>query len=181
MIHSGKTNEEIMGQAQKKFSIRIPLNPVAETELSSDLSEYCYLMNNDIKQGPYLKTEVENLITKNPHFTAHLVIVDMEESSGSLPQISADVVSISGDVFLLSEGQKVGPFSMEEITEKLQQKELLYTDYFSLDGGMQWLKISEHEQFNRRKMTREENLPSMPENKFFENNTSAAVPPEDQK
>jgi len=164
-----------MGQAKKKTSIRVPLEIVSEDQIGPHKDSYCYLMNNDIKQGPYLTSEVEELIMNEPHLTAHFVIVDMEENNPPpAPQVNTDststmgnIHSLTNDVYLLVEGQKNGPFTMQELTQKLDNKDILYTDYISLNGGSDWLKISEHDSFNRRSANRDEHLPSMPQENLF--------------
>lgn len=49
------------------------------------------------------------------------------------------------------EGQVLGPFSREEIQDKLKNIELLTTDIISLDGGINWLHLYQIDDFDRRK------------------------------
>lgn len=168
-----------MGQAQKKFSVRIPLNPVDELDPSFDKSKHCYLMNNDIKQGPYVREEVDELINENPHLTAHIIIVDLQEDESGPNTVN--IQSITNDVYLLSRGQKTGPFPMQEIVEKVEAKDILFTDFISLDGGRQWLKVSDHDQFNRRSSSREETLPTMPQDALFAEDIETNSPKDNQE
>ena len=137
-----------MGQAKKQFSIKVPLNTIAQDQIGSDKSLYCYLMNNDIKKGPYLLSQVEALIAKQPHLTAHFIIVDMEESTESMAK--GNIHSISNDAYLLIGGQKNGPFTMEELSKKLDNNEILYTDYISLDGCLLYTSPSPRDRTRSR-------------------------------
>ena len=110
-----------MGQAQKKFSLRIPLEIIDENQIGTNRDLYCYLMNNDVKQGPYLITDVEKLIAKNPELTAHIVIVDMQENTDTHP--IGTLHSLTDKVFLLINGQKNGPFTTSEIAKRLEKKQ----------------------------------------------------------
>lgn len=79
----------------------------------------------------------------------------------------ADVRAYAGESFHISvEGQVIGPFTSDEIQEKLNNIELLTTDIVSMDGGHNWLHLYQIDQFDRR--TGESlQLPSAPDDQVM--------------
>ena len=68
---------------------------------------------------------------------------------------------------ILSRGQKVGPFSLRQLREKVETKEVLATDIVSQDNGQNWIKLFEMPEFDRRQEARAENLPHIPKDNVF--------------
>jgi hypothetical protein len=52
--------------------------------------------------------------------------------------------------FVLIEGVKHGPYSLNEIDALFEEKELLLTDQVSFDEGASWRKLYEYEEYDRR-------------------------------
>lgn len=52
--------------------------------------------------------------------------------------------------YLIQGGQKVGPFTKEQILEKINAYQLVMTDPISLDMGQSWIKVYQITEFDRR-------------------------------
>ena len=70
------------------------------------------------------------------------------------------------DFYVLKNGRKFGPFRFEQIEDKIQIQQILFTDLISVDGGETWAKIYEISSFNRRRK-KEGDLPPPPQEKIF--------------
>ena len=78
------------------------------------------------------------------------------------PQLISSVnLNNSGDIYVLKEGQKVGPVAKDELFELYKQKEVLITDMVSFDGGESWSRLYDIDEFDRRNL-QQENLPGLP-------------------
>jgi hypothetical protein len=77
--------------------------------------------------------------------------------------IQAVDVKTNEEFYLLEQGQKAGPYTLDEIKSRLEDKTALLTDMVSVDGGQSWGKIYEIDEFDRRRMNLNLNLPSAPE------------------
>jgi hypothetical protein len=64
--------------------------------------------------------------------------------------------------YLLKAGQKTGPFEKHEILSMIEDKEILMTDMVSLNAGHSWIKIFHIENFDRRTLKENEQLPGIP-------------------
>lgn len=85
------------------------------------------------------------------------------------PQLlsQADLKTESAENFYcLKNGQQLGPYSVEDIEEKLQSYELIATDLLSNDAGQTWFKLYQYAEFERRN-TDPQDLPSAPAGKVF--------------
>lgn len=80
------------------------------------------------------------------------------------PQVVSNVERSNNQqkYFVLEQGQKIGPFTIEEITEQVEHKKLLLTDMISVDEGHSWCKIYDLEEFDRRN-GQQAGLPHAPE------------------
>lgn len=85
----------------------------------------------------------------------------------------SDLSSPENRYFLLKSGRKLGPFTSEELKNKIEELEILFTDYVSIDEGQSWGKIYEIEGFNRRDL-KPSNLPQMPDKETLGSSLSDA-------
>lgn len=84
------------------------------------------------------------------------------------PQLVQAVAAEANEEFyLLEQGQKAGPYTINEIKQMVESKTALLTDMVSVDGGHSWGKIYEIEEFDRRKMNITHNLPAAPEEEIL--------------
>jgi len=81
--------------------------------------------------------------------------------------IQAVDTKVTEEFFLLEQGQKAGPYTIEEIKNMVETKTALLTDMVSVDGGQSWGKIYEIEEFDRRKMDMAHSLPAAPEEELL--------------
>jgi hypothetical protein len=94
-------------------------------------------------------------------------------SSEALAEESAD------DFHLLKNGQKIGPFSKENIFEMIQSKEILITDMVSTNNGHTWCKLYQTDDFDRRTLKDVDQLPGLPKKFIGEENESVIMLSED--
>lgn len=64
--------------------------------------------------------------------------------------------------FILRHGQKNGPYQKSELNLMIEKKELLLTDMVSHDGGHNWCKMYQDENFDRRVLKESDQLPGIP-------------------
>jgi hypothetical protein len=70
------------------------------------------------------------------------------------------------DLFVLKNGQKLGPFTFAEINKQLKKHELLFTDFLSFDGGHTWKKMHEIKDLDRRSLEGD-HLPAKPKTEIL--------------
>ena len=78
----------------------------------------------------------------------------------ALPSVTVEEAGVKFHIIL--EGQKMGPYTYHELTEKIKHHQVLFTDKISTDEGVTWTKICDVEQFDRRLMKSSEKLPGNP-------------------
>jgi hypothetical protein len=61
--------------------------------------------------------------------------------------------------YVLQNGLKQGPYTIEKLQEMVQVKDVLLTDQVSTDEGLTWIRIYQHHQFDRRLKNQENTLP----------------------
>lgn len=74
----------------------------------------------------------------------------------------------SDNFIVLTNGEKKGPFSLEQIQKLVDDKKIALNVQVSLDDGESWIKLYEHHAFDRRLKKNAEDLPFVPENSIFE-------------
>ncbi|MBC77618.1 MAG: hypothetical protein CME64_16555 [Halobacteriovoraceae bacterium] len=75
---------------------------------------------------------------------------------------------INSESFLvLTNGQKNGPYTLDELKQKVAQKEIVLNQEVSVDDGKTWIKLYEHHAFDRRLRQNQEELPFQPEPELF--------------
>jgi hypothetical protein len=72
------------------------------------------------------------------------------------------------DFYLLSKGQKIGPFTLDQVKEKVDNDEIAVSCEVSVDAGKTWIKLYEHHEFDRRLSKNQEDLPFQPEQEVFD-------------
>ncbi len=68
---------------------------------------------------------------------------------------------------LFMNGQKYGPYTAFEVNSMLEQKEILVTDEVSIDDGASWGPLYHIEEFDRRVLKSNEELPMLPKQNVF--------------
>lgn len=157
-------------------------------EILAELEKIKAPQNWDEITGPFFHIKLPNSAPKGPYIGAQLkhVCEMLEFPEDTLvrdaknigdwvnlynhptfqrrkPQVVGEDSEISQDrhTYVLVDGQKYGPFNLREITEQLDNGDLLLTDLVSLDDGHTWKKLYQYSNFDRRSHTQEQ-LPSAP-------------------
>lgn len=78
------------------------------------------------------------------------------------------------EFYILSKGQKIGPYEKYELLEMVEKREILLTDMASFNGGLVWSKLYQVDGFDRRTLRESDQLPGMPSSEFL-NRPSEAV------
>lgn len=78
--------------------------------------------------------------------------------------VSADSLKDEEDqeIFILVNGQKAGPYEKNQLLTMVNDKEILLTDMISTNGGHTWMKLYQLDQFNRRELNADDQLPGLP-------------------
>lgn len=72
------------------------------------------------------------------------------------------------NIFLLINGMKDGPYTFEQIKNKILNKELAQTQTTSIDNGKTWIRLYELKIFDRRNPQSIHHLPELPQLTIFE-------------
>ncbi len=76
---------------------------------------------------------------------------------------------MTADNFIvLVNGEKKGPFTLEQIQKFIDEKKIALNVQVSLDDGESWIKLFEHHAFDRRLKKNSDDLPFVPESDVFE-------------
>lgn len=130
------------------------------------------------KTGPYTEENLRDYVLAHQEFSADFVankvgtdewttIVELSEFKRKPQLVSMAAINTNATFYLLDNGHKIGPFSETEINEKLKSKELIYSDFISVDKGFNWLKVFELPQFDGRTASLAEALPLSPTEEVF--------------
>lgn len=113
--------------------------------------------------------QTENLEVRKDSESEWCAFFEHPQIQRRKPQLvqNQSLEAVSEDQFwMLRDGQKVGPFTSEELKEKVEDCDLLATDLVSNDKGLNWMKLYEFEEFDRRNLQHHE-LPTTPNGKVF--------------
>lgn len=158
-----------MGERQDSTLSLAELNPLTEDiiELEGlEASELCFVKQGDEVLGPFSKTTIKDLISQDLSLADLVLISEVDQKEFlppfEIPYFDRRNLSLASEpedpyeddkiyeYFLLKDGQKDGPFSVQEIKDKLKSKEILLSDSCLPVNSSEWLKISHIEDFNRR-------------------------------
>ncbi len=76
--------------------------------------------------------------------------------------VSLQGVESTDEFYLLIKGVKKGPYSLAEVKEMAQKREIALNIMASMDKGQSWIKLFEHHEFDRRLLKNKEELPFSP-------------------
>ncbi len=82
--------------------------------------------------------------------------------------VSSQNLIAEHEFFIQLNGLKQGPFTKEQVQDKLDTGEILPSIQISLDKGSSWIKLFEHHIFDRRSQKTNDSLPFRPEAKILE-------------
>lgn len=141
------------------WMLRLPngakIGPFATETLQEDSRKHSSLYEN---------CQVFNMVTHEwkPFFK----LPEFQRRKPSL--VRAQNLIKNENFLLLIGGQKQGPFTLDELHEKIEDKEINLTQEVSVDAGKTWIKLYEHHAFDRRARRKQEELPYQPETQMFD-------------
>lgn len=170
-----------MGQALKKVET-MNLQDILNIDLEVTRKKYPEDMYFEIKKQDHLPfgfcslNALRDYVKQNPESIDELIVRNSESTHWiklfehpsfqrrKLQLIATDDFSLDDeqDYYILSNGQKHGPYESIQIRAMLESKEILITDEISLDSGSKWHKIYNLENFDRRALKESDELPSLP-------------------
>ena len=132
--------------------------------------------------GPLKRSDIQNIIDSDADLETNNTLVRNIKEEDWSPlfehpffqrrtdegQQTSPEKSKSNDFHLLKHGRKIGPFTTEQIKNKIENGEMTITDMISADDGETWGKIFELKGFDRRKLHINQELPTTPELSIFE-------------
>jgi hypothetical protein len=155
-----------------KFKFNQPLKKdLTQLELTEEdlvsgdfpADEIFRLKINDVVHGYFWQYDLKDYVQQDTSFQENTFIQKHgEEEWVNLfdhpffqrrrPQIVTKIESNSHaqEYYILDQGQKMGPYSIEEIQEQVRSKKAILTDMISLDDGQNWGKIYDLIEFDRR-------------------------------
>ncbi|MBT7609776.1 MAG: hypothetical protein HN576_08465 [Bacteriovoracaceae bacterium] len=136
--------------------------------------EIFQLKINDVIHGFYWKYDLKDYVQQDTSFEENTYIQKYGETDWvnlfnhpffqrRKPQLVTKIESSTRtqEYYTLDQGQKMGPFTIEEIKEQVHLKKIILTDMISLNDGHTWGKIYDLAEFERRNETI--SLPHSPE------------------
>jgi hypothetical protein len=159
---------------------KITLDPISDEDIKENHitdSQLWFVRQNDIMQGPFLEGQVRDFLAKNAPFMMNFEACNAEDMNwkpifehARLQRRTPNSPDKKFDgVLLLIDGLKVGPYSNDEIKEKLERKEIGLQDLYSEDSGHTWKKLFDNALFDRR--VSEKKLPFFPDDNSFNHAT----------
>ncbi len=123
--------------------------------------------------GPFETTQLHAQIDLDPESFKHLQACNMEDEkwyefysikvfqrrSEKENQISIDP---NQKLFVMINGQKNGPYNIEETRKLLNNGHIEHSTPLSIDKGESWIKLWDHPEFDRRAKKTNEELPFLP-------------------
>jgi hypothetical protein len=154
----------------------IELTPLTDDDLRARNlpdSMLWFIKEDEILKGPYEEAALRDYAVRNSSFMADYEACNAEDKlwktvfehprlqRRQTPQRDEE----DSGYFVLVKGQKNGPFTQEEVIEKLKRFEVTYTDLLSADGGKTWMRTYDFSEFNRREDN--SSLPFLPDEAMF--------------
>ena len=163
-----------------------PLQPLSQAELAQlQLAphEIWHLMVNEVPHGPYALDKLKNFLQNHPDFDRQTLASNCQEGTwkplhtyplfthpaGEEPeQTSSPTINEDcNEIMLMRDGRPQGPYTREQIHQRLSQKKILWTNLISTDRAQSWHKLYRHPHFNRRQQSEPKSLPLMPAQSVF--------------
>lgn len=129
--------------------------------------------NNEV-YGPYPTDELREYSGKYKYLFDNVLVYNLETEKWyrffevkhfqrRKPQlVSAQNLISDNNFFILANGQKKGPFTLEKMHDLLATGHINPNTQISLDGGESWIKLYEHHAFDRRNKRKNGDLPFIP-------------------
>lgn len=170
-----------MGEALKKTEI-LSLEQVLHKDLDSlkrahpeaiifeikkvDAIPVGFLIQEDLKNFINTHHDQDDLMIRNSTSSHWIMLYEHPAFQRRRPQlVSLDSLTPEDDTqyFILSQGQKNGPYNKNHLQSIFDKKEILLTDMVSTNGGHTWMKLYQVDGFDRRSLKESVELPEIPE------------------
>lgn len=164
----------------------IDLLPISDEDIAKnnvELLDLWMIKSADQMYGPYdteslksysasqeylfMETDAYNLSTEN--WKPFFAITQFQRRKPKLVPIQS-LVTVE-EFFILDNGVKKGPISLEKIKTMAEAKEISLNIQVSTDKGETWIKLFEHHEFDRRLEKNKEELPFTPDQNIFDEET----------
>ncbi len=129
--------------------------------------------NNEVF-GPYPTDELREYSQKYKYLFDNVKVYNLETEKWynifevkyfqrRKPQlVSAQNLISDNDFYVIINGQKQGPYTLEKMQSLLDTGSILASSQISLDKGQSWIKLYEHHAFDRRSKKKTQDLPFVP-------------------
>ncbi|WP_417335173.1 hypothetical protein [Halobacteriovorax marinus] len=167
----------------KEMTVNIEELILTEEQVSSGqypLNEIYDIRFGDESVGPIWQQDIKEYLQNSGHFEQRTEIKSYDKDEWvhifehpffqrRKPQLVSTGVLDTEDIHyhLLIDGQKHGPYTSFEVTTMLKANEILVTDEVSIDDGASWGHLYEIEDFDRRALKSNEELPHLPTDDVF--------------
>ena len=156
--------------------------PVEEIfEVSFGGEQFGPIWQQDIKEFLQISNQLnEETTLKNIESNEWLPLYDHPIFQRRKPQLVSthSLDNEETQFFLLIEGQKQGPYTLHEMTAMLSTNEILLVDQVSIDDGSSWGQLFDIEEFDRRLLKSNDELPSLPSQSTFNSSVPLTRPDE---
>lgn len=162
----------------------IDLAALTEEQIANDQIENAELWMIKTKDGqmfgPYSTQSIKEYAADHQHLFEESMAYNLGNESWKAffkiakfqrrkPKLVPMQSLMSSDSFLiLFNGEKKGPFTLEQVQKFVEDKKIALNVQVSLDAGESWIKLYEHHEFDRRLKKNADDLPFVPENNIFE-------------
>jgi hypothetical protein len=156
--------------------------PVEEIyEVSFNGEEFGPIWQQDIKEFLQINNQLsEETTLKNIDSDEWLPIFEHPIFQRRKPQLVSthSLENEETSFFILRDGQKQGPYTLHEMSTMITSKEILLVDEVSIDDGASWGHLYDIEEFDRRSLKSNEELPSLPSQNTFDSSRPTTRPDE---
>ncbi len=131
-----------------------------------DQIPFGFATQNDLKDFLQQTETQPELMIRNIESTHWIMLFEHPAFQRRKPHlVSIDSLSPEDDMeyFILSQGQKSGPFDRMHLQSMFEKKEILLTDMVSTNAGHTWMKLYQVDGFDRRALKESIELPEIPE------------------
>lgn len=164
----------------------IDLAPLSEEQITQDGNDYNELWMIKSKDGemfgPFDTESIKNYAAQYDHLFQDAMAYNLAQETWKnffkvakfqrrKPKLVPMHSLMTTDNFIiLLNGEKKGPFTLDQIQNFVDDKKIALNVQVSLDNGESWIKLFEHHAFDRRLKKNSEDLPFVPNNNIFEHN-----------
>lgn len=164
----------------------------SESAIAQTVGERKLIFEIKEENGPSLGLvalyDLKDLIANNPDLQNHYHIRNIDQIQWTAISlhpyfikkkptlVSQDTLNQESQLnfYILKDGQKTGPYDKFELIKKLKSKDLLLTDMVSYNGGLNWVKLHQVEDFDRQIAKHVDVLPGAPSKDFLKVNSSTS-------